>query len=80
MNFVQTAEFDMATKMINSRKNIKTSSIYLYILQHPLARIMCSCMHQKKQSVIKAAYSGPERIQVQGHDNLGREFVPLYDY
>ena len=24
-----------------------------------------------------AVYSGPERIQVRGHDNLSREFVSL---
>ena len=28
-------------------------SIYLYMLQHPLVRIMCSCVRQKKQSVIE---------------------------
>ena len=36
--------------------------------------------HGLWHGVMKAAYSGPEKNQVQGHDNLGKEFVPLHNY
>ena len=47
------SQWMMISTAPNSGYKVIYLHIYLYILEHPLARIMCSCARQRKQSVIE---------------------------